>query len=83
MWRSALVIGLVMISGMVTAVITSYIMLRVDPSTVLSSCSGANCSPPVNPWSVWLPGATGILGMAMVGIILILRRRGILGPIPN
>ena len=87
MGRGVLVVGIAIIAGVVVSLLTTYALLRVDPSTVLSSCSFSppahTCSSPVNPWGVWLPFATGILGMAMVGTLFILRRRGILGRIPN
>jgi hypothetical protein len=80
------VIGTAIITGLVVSLLTTFVLLRVDPSTVLSSCSsrspGPPCSSPVNAWGIWLPDSTGILGMAMVGTLLVLRRRGVLGPIP-
>lgn len=83
--RIALGIGISLIVGVVMLVLTLYVLARVDPSTVFSSCSvsrpGQSCSPPVNPWGVGLPIATGILGMATVAILLIRRRRGQTVPI--
>jgi len=75
------------IVGVVTSLLTTYILLRVDPSTVLSSCGftppAHSCSSPVNLWGVGLKITTGILGMAAVGILLIRRRRGQPVPISN
>ena len=75
-------IGMVTGSWVVTEVTAIYIMLRVDPSTVLRSCSGASCSAARNPWGVWLPFVAGVLGAATVGVLLVVRRQGILGPLP-
>lgn len=73
--------GIAIAAGVVVSLLTIYVLLRVDPSTVLRACSpGAPCSS--NAWGIWLPDATGILGMAIVGTLLVLRRRGVLGPIP-
>jgi hypothetical protein len=72
---------MIMGAWVVTEVTAMYIMLRVDPGTVLGVCSGGNCSP-VNQWGVWLPFVAGFLGAVAVGVLLILRRRGILGRVP-
>jgi hypothetical protein len=84
--RGALVIGLAIFAGLVTSMLTTYILLRVDSSTVLSGCSfisppAHSCSSPVNLWGVGLQIATGILGAATVGILLIQRRRNHQAPI--
>jgi hypothetical protein len=71
------VVAVAIIAGVVASLITTYVLLRVDPSTVLSSCSPIHsCSSPVNPWGVWLQIATAVLGTATVGTLLIRRRRG-------
>ena len=81
-------IGLAVFAGVVVSLLTTYVLLRVDPGTVLGSCSNSTSSPaaqsctPLNAWGIWLPDATGIIGMAMVGTLMVLRRRGVLGPIP-
>jgi hypothetical protein len=81
------VVGLAIVAGVAASLLTTYALLRVDPGTVLSACSVSapahSCFPPVNPWGEWLPIITGLLGMATVGVVLVLRRRGILGPIPS
>jgi hypothetical protein len=85
MARAALVIGLVVISIVVTLVVTTYIRLRVDPNGVLSACSVSApghalsssenpCPSPVSPWDFWPPRITGFLGAAAVGILLLRRR---------
>jgi MYXO-CTERM domain-containing protein len=84
--RLALAIGIAVIAGVVTLVLTAYVMLRVDPSTMLSSCGFSSTtvggithtSPqvctPESPWGV-LPYVTGVLVAAAVGIALFIRRR--------
>lgn len=73
--------GLVVGTWVVIEVIATYILLRVDPSTVLCSSSpGQSCSPP-NQWATWLAFVVGVLGAAMVGLLLIMRCRRILGPL--
>lgn len=86
MRRIVLVVGMAVIVGLVTFVLTAYVMLRIDQSTLLTSCSfgppAHSCSPPPDPWHL-LPIATNFLGMATVGILLIRRRRGQSAPISN
>jgi MYXO-CTERM domain-containing protein len=74
------------IAGLVTSALSLYVMLRVDPNTVLSSCSavsttvsgitrsGPQICPPGDRWAV-LPDVTGVLGAAAVGMALVVRRR--------
>lgn len=84
--RIALGIGISLIVGVVVLLLTLYVMVRVAPSTVFSSCGFSppahSCSPPVSPWGL-LPIATSIIGMAAVGILLIRRRRGQTVPTSN
>jgi hypothetical protein len=81
------VVGMVIVAGMVASLLTTYALVRVDPSTVLTSCSFSppahSCPSPVNSWGVWLPSATGFLGMAAVGVLLIRRHRGHSVPTSN
>jgi hypothetical protein len=91
MGRIVLASGTTVIVGVLTFAITAYVMLRIAPSTVLSStnCSFSppahSCSTPLNPWKLWalLPYLSGVLGMGAVGSRLIRRRRARSVPIAN
>lgn len=85
--RIALGFGIAVIAGVVVLAVALYILLRVDPNAVLTSCSaptltisgmtrsGPLVCPPESPWGL-LPFVAGVLSMTTVGILLIRRRRG-------
>lgn len=84
--RIALGIGISLVVGVVTLAVALYILLRVDPHAVLTSCSAPSVTisgitrsgplvcPPKDPWSL-VPFVTGILGATTVGVLLFRRRR--------
>jgi hypothetical protein len=84
--RGAFVVGVVLGTGVVALLLSTYALLRLAPNTVLSSCSyrppAPSCSPPVNPWGLGLQTAATVIGMATVGTLFVLRHRGVLGRIP-
>lgn len=84
--RFFLVVAAVATAGLFASLLATYVLLRVDPGTVLSSCSspiGRSCSAPVNPLGVWVQATSTIGGMASIATLLFLRRRRISSPIPT